>query len=124
MLDLSHPLAFGYTGVNLPLFRRGTAVLKPSDNPYSTPVRYTRDPLMAGFIGEDRLAAFAGQPAVIAEKQGQGLLVRFANTPLFRGFWRGTEKLFINALYFGQIVEPTRLPGFAPPSSPGAPRQQ
>jgi hypothetical protein len=124
LLDLSHPLAYGYTGINLPLFRRGTVVLNPSTNPYSTPVRYAREPLMAGFIGDDRLAAFAGQPAVIAEKHGKGLLVRFANTPLFRGFWRGTERLFINALYFGQIIETTQLPEFAPPPGAETPNQQ
>jgi hypothetical protein len=56
-----------------------------------------------------------GAPAVIAEKRGLGLVVRFANTPLFRGFWRGTERLFINALYFGQAVEATELPELAPP---------
>ena len=124
IIDLSHPLAFGYQRPELPLFRRGTTVLTPSGNAYSTPVRYTSDPLLAGFIGDDRLAAFRGQPAVIAEKHGKGLVVQFANNPVFRGFWRGTEKLFINALYFGQIVESTELPEFAPPPRPETPRRQ
>jgi hypothetical protein len=79
---------------------------------------------MAGFIGDERLAAISNQPAVIAEKQGQGLVIRFANTPLFRGFWRGSEKLFINALFFGQVVDTTELPAFAPPPAPETPRQQ
>ncbi len=113
MLDLSHPLAFGYQRPELPLFRRGTTELTPSQNPYSTPVRYTNSPLMAGFIGSDRLEAIKGQPAVIAERMGKGLVVRFANNPLFRGFWRGTEKLFINALYFAQVVEQTEIPAIA-----------
>jgi hypothetical protein len=108
--DLSHPLTFGYQRPELPLFRRGTTELQPSQNPYSTPVRYTSNPLMAGFIGSDRLEAIKGQPAVIAEKTGKGLVVRFANNPLFRGFWRGTEKLFVNALYFAQVVEQTEIP--------------
>jgi hypothetical protein len=124
VLDLSHPLAFGYRRADLPLFRRGTTVLSSSDNPYSTPVRYTNEPLLAGYIGDERLAAFKGSPAVIAEKQGKGLVIRFANNPLFRGFWRGTEKLFINALYFGQVVESTQLPEFEPPPRPETPRQQ
>ena len=124
VLDLSHPLTFGYRRAELPIFRRGTTVLTPSNNPYSTPVRYTSDPLMAGYIGDERLAAFKGQPAVIAEKQGEGLVVRFANNPVFRGFWRGTEKLFINALYFGQVIESTELPEFEPPPKPETPRQQ
>ena len=124
VLDLSHPIAFGYNRMELPLFRRGTTVLSPSNNPYSTPVHYTGDPLMAGFIGEKRLAEFAGQPAVIAEKQGKGLVVRFANTPLFRGFWRGTEKMFINALYFGPVVESTLLPEITTEPQPETLRQQ
>lgn len=114
LADLSHPLAFGYTRPELPLFRRGTTLLEPSLNPYATPVRYSEDPLMAGFIGTEQLDAMRGQPALIAERQGKGLVIRFANTPLFRGFWRGTERLFINALYFGQVIDPTRLPDVPP----------
>jgi hypothetical protein len=122
-LDLSHPLAFGFERTELPLMRKGTTELTPSDNAYSTPVRYTRSPLMAGFIGEERLEAIRNQPAVIAEKEGNGLVVRFANTPLFRGFWRGSERLFINALYFGQVIESTDLPEIASQRRPETPRQ-
>ncbi|MBT8063596.1 MAG: zinc carboxypeptidase, partial [Gammaproteobacteria bacterium] len=118
------PLAFGYSRPEFPLFRRGTVELQPSGNPYATPVRYSADPLIAGFIGADRLRAMAGQAAVIAERADQGLVVRFANTPLFRAFWRGTERLFVNALYFGQIIEATDLPAFEPPPIPETPRQQ
>ena len=108
--DLSHPLAYGLSRPELPLFRQGTTLLAPSENAYATPVRYAADPLLAGFIGPERLDEMRGQPAVIAERQDDGLVVRFANNPLFRGFWRGTEKLYINALYLGQIVQPTVLP--------------
>jgi hypothetical protein len=121
-LDLSHPLAFGYPRAALPLFRRGTVTLKPGANPYAAPVRYTAEPLLAGFIGDERLEAMRSQPAVIAEREGRGLIVRFANNPLFRGFWRGTERLFINALYFGQVVEETKLPKIEPPPPPEEPR--
>jgi hypothetical protein len=122
MLDLSHPIAYGFQRVDLPLFRRGTTELKPSENAYSTPVRYSDAPLMAGFIGSDRLAAIKGQPAVIAERLDKGLVIRFANNPVFRGFWRGTERLFINALFFGQVIEPTELPEFVPQPKPETPR--
>jgi hypothetical protein len=116
--DLSHPLLFGYSRPELPLFRRGTTLLKPSENPYATPVRYSDRPLMAGFIGEEQLEAMRGRPAVIAERQDRGLVVRFANTPLFRGFWRGTERMFVNALYFGQVIESTSLPDLPPVPPP------
>lgn len=109
-VDTTHPLGFGYARQDLALFRRGATLLRASANPYATPVRYTEDPLLSGFIGPERLNEIRGQPAVIAERQGEGLVVRFANDPLFRGFWRGTERLFVNALYFGQIIRSTRLP--------------
>ena len=109
-IDLSHPLAWGYQRRDLPLFRQGAHLLRSSENPYSTPVRYTDTPLMSGFMGEQRQDEIRGQAAVIAERQGKGLVVRFANNPLFRGFWRGTERLWVNALYMGQAVETTTLP--------------
>jgi hypothetical protein len=109
-LDTTHPIAFGFPRASLPMMRVGATLLKPSENAYSTPVRYAQDPLMAGYIGQERLEQFSGGPAVIAEKRGQGLVVRFANDPLFRGFWRGSERLFLNALYFGQAVRASELP--------------
>jgi len=117
-LDLSHPIAFGFERDELPMMRRGATLLTPSQNAYVTPVRYTASPLLAGFIGEQQLASMSRQPAVIAERHGKGLVVRFANNPLFRGFWRGTERLYLNALYFGQVIEATDLPVIAAPAHP------
>ena len=108
--DTTHPLAFGLARPDLPLFRRGTVILKASNNVHSTPVRYTDEPLLAGFISTDQQDKIRKQPALIAERQGRGLVIRFANNPLFRGFWRGTEKLFSNTLYMSQVIENTNLP--------------
>ena len=108
-VDNSHPIAFGYDG-ELPIFRRGSTLLKVSENPFATPLRYSEKPLLSGYIGEQRLAEMSGQPAVIAERHGKGLLVRFANNPIFRGHWRGTERLWVNSLYFGPLVGTTELP--------------
>jgi hypothetical protein len=108
-LDTTHPIAFGVNS-EIPLFRRGSTLLKASENPFATPVRYTEKPLLNGYIGVDRLNEMSGQPAVIAERHGKGLVVRFANNPIFRGFWRGTERLWVNSLYFGPLVGNTELP--------------
>jgi hypothetical protein len=108
-VDSTHPIAFSY-GSEMPLFRKGTTLLEASENPFAAPVRYTEKPLLSGFIGTQRLAEMSNQPAVIAERHGKGLVVRFANNPLFRGFWRGTERLWVNSLYFGPLVGATKLP--------------
>jgi len=108
-VDNTHPVAFGF-GDSLTSFRRGTTLLTPSDNPFASPVMYTDKPLVSGYIGEERLKQMSGQPSVIAEKQGKGAVIRFANNPVFRGFWRGTERLWVNALYFGPLIKSTNLP--------------
>jgi hypothetical protein len=108
-VDNTHPVAFGF-GKEMPLFRKGTTLLKASENPFAAPVRYTEKPLVSGFIGDQRLAQMNAQPAVIAERKDKGLVVRFANNPLFRGFWRGTERLWVNSLFFGPLVGRTELP--------------
>jgi hypothetical protein len=109
MVDNSHPVAFGYS-TDMPFFRRGSTLLQASENPFTTPVSYADKPLLSGYIGEQRLTEMSGQPAIIAERHDKGLVVRFANNPLFRGFWRGTERFWVNALYFGPLVERTKLP--------------
>jgi len=108
-LDNTHPVAFGYRG-SMPLFRRGETLLQTSENAFTTPARYTEKPLLSGYIGEQRLAEMSGQPAVIAERHDKGLVVRFANNPIFRGFWLGSERLWVNSLYFGPLVNQTELP--------------
>ena len=108
-LDNTHPIAFGYNS-EIPLFRRGNTLLKASENPFATPVHYAEKPLLSGYISDQRLTEMSGRPAVIAERHGKGLVVRFANNPIFRGFWRGTERLWVNSLYFGPLVRTTELP--------------
>lgn len=108
-LDNTHPIAFGFNR-DMPLFRRGTTLLTESENRFTTPVRYSDMPLVSGYIGADRLTEMSGKAAVIVERHGNGLTVRFANNPIFRGFWRGTERLWVNALYFGPLISTTELP--------------
>jgi hypothetical protein len=109
LADPTHPIAWGYEK-ELTMFRRGSTLLKASENAFATPVRYAKDPLLSGYIGPQRLAEMDGQAAIIAERHGKGAVIRFANNPIFRGFWRGTERLWVNALYFGPVIRSTELP--------------
>ena len=109
-LDVTHPLAYGYRRASLPVFRSSTLVLEPQTNPYVTVVRYAEEPLLAGYVSEANLRKLKGGPAVVAERLGGGLVVRMVDDPNFRGFWYGTNKLFLNALFFGSVVEATPAP--------------
>ena len=108
--DVTHPLLYGYSGSELLLFRNGTDFFERSDNPYATPLRYTSDPLVSGFLGAERENQLAGSAAAIAERVGNGMVIRFADNLNFRGYWYGTNKVYLNAIYLSQIIGNTQLP--------------
>lgn len=107
--DTTHPLAYGIPDRELAVFKNRPDTLAPSDNAYETVVKFREDALLAGYASEKRTEEVSGSAALTATRVGEGLLVRSAIDPLFRGFWLGTQPLMVNALYFGQVVRPTEL---------------
>ncbi len=100
-LDLTHPLAFGYTSPTLAVWRDHSMFFEPSRNPYATVAQLTDDPHLSGYISDENEARLAGTPSVMADRLGGGSVVLLIDNPNFRGFWRGTTRLFLNAVYFG-----------------------
>jgi hypothetical protein len=103
-IDLTHPLAYGYHNVNIPIFRRGTQFFTPSDNEISTPLKYTNDALLSGYISENNLETLNNSASILVGGVGRGRVIGFADNTNFRAFWYGTNKLFANALFFGQTI--------------------
>jgi hypothetical protein len=109
-LDLTNPLAFGYRRSRLPVFRNWSRALAPSLNPYENVALYTEEPVLSGYVSEANAARLRGTAALVAHKEGEGAILRFADDPSFRGFWHGTQKLLLNALYFGPTLRWTSAP--------------
>ncbi len=104
-LDISHPLAFGYTRKSLPVYRNSTVWLTPSKNSYATVAKYSKNPHIDGFITKKNLnEKLKGSASLLVSKLGSGRVVLFADNPNFRGSWYGTNKLFLNAIFLGQHV--------------------
>jgi hypothetical protein len=106
-LDLTHPLAFGFSRETLPVFRSGKSVLEPGKDPYADACLYTEAPLLAGYAAVEAVEKIAGTVAATARRMGRGTVVRIQDDPLFRGFWYGTARLYANALFFGPIIKST-----------------
>jgi len=109
-LDTTHPLGYGYSDQHVTVFRQGAHLLRATENRYATPGRYAEKPLIAGYLSGPVAEELAGTAALSADRHGSGLVVRIADDYLFRGYWAGTERLFANALFFGQLVDRTRMP--------------
>lgn len=104
-LDLTHPLGYGYNDDDLTVFRNSTLFLEKAENPYATPLYYTDDPLASGYISDENLEKLSGTAAIIVSDVGSGRVISMADNPNFRAFWFGTNKLFMNAIFFGQTID-------------------
>jgi hypothetical protein len=100
-LDLSHPIAFGYTNATLPIFRNSTLFLEPDTNSYNNPIRYTENPLLSGYISEENLEDLKSTVPFKTGGLGRGQVIYFTDNTNFRAFWYGTNKLLMNAIFFG-----------------------
>jgi hypothetical protein len=105
-VDPSHPLAYGIADDTLPVFVETESFMKPSKNAYQTPLVFSPEPLVSGYASEDNLSMMAGSAALVAEVKGKGSIILFGHSPTFRAYWRGTDKLLLNALLFGKYARP------------------
>ncbi|CAN5638264.1 M14 family metallopeptidase [soil metagenome] len=103
-LDITHPLGFGYHRRELPVWRDHSMFFAPSSNRYSTVARLTDDPHLSGYISAPNLERLRGSPSLIADQLGRGAVILMIDNPNFRGYWYGTNRLFLNALFFGRHV--------------------
>ena len=104
-LDLTHPLAYGYTRPTMSLFKSNNLFMERSRSAYNTPVRFTERPLQAGYLHRRFARAAPGAASVNVDAIGRGRVVSMTENPNFRAFWYGTNRLLMNAVFFGGIIE-------------------
>ncbi len=103
-LDITHPLGFGYTSRELPVYRNTTVFIEPGKSPFNTVIRYTAKPLLSGYIHPVNLEKIKNSVSLQVSSMGQGRAILFVDDPAFRGYWNGTNKLLFNALFFGSNI--------------------
>jgi Zinc carboxypeptidase len=104
LLDLGHPICYGYSNRKLPLFLGDALYIEPVKNPYATPVQFSETPLRAGYVHPRQKKLLPSAAAVTVHSTGKGRIIGFAINPNFRGFWLGTNRLFANAVFFGDLI--------------------
>jgi len=103
-VDISHPIGYGLHRKTIPVFRNHLLIARPASRPQACPVRYTADPLLSGYVPEGKYDDLRNTPVIMVDSHGAGRLISFMDNPNFRGFWFGTNKLFLNAIFFGPTV--------------------
>ena len=104
-LDLTHPLAFGYRDKSIPVYKNNNVFLSKSESQYSSVALYSKEPHIDGYISKNNMEKnIKGSASLIVSSIGSGRAVLFADNPNFRGTWYGTNKLFLNAIFFGANI--------------------
>jgi hypothetical protein len=103
-LDTTHPIGYGYNRRMLSVYKNGLTFFQPSSNPYNTVAQYTQDPVVGGYVHSTTLKKIKGSPSLLVGSEGAGRVVLFADEPNFRGTWYGTNRLFLNAIFYGSLI--------------------
>ncbi len=110
-LDTTHPVGFGFTNRKVSVYRNGLTFLQPSTNSYSTVTQYTADPLIGGYVHPTTLKKIKNSASILVGAEGSGRVILFSDNPNFRGTWYGTNKLFLNAIFYGGNINVPQVTG-------------
>ena len=101
-LDITHPIGFGIANRSIASLRNTLIAFDRPENPWATVIEIPQNALLSGFASDENQANLAGKASVIAERHGQGSVILFADNPNFRAYFFGTNKLFMNSLFFSK----------------------
>ena len=99
-LDLSHPLAYGFTRQFLPMFKNSTVIIDSPNKPFMAVAKYVQEPLLSGYTDQTLVNRIAHNTPLIAHNYGKGRIIASSENLVFRGYWHGTSKILANALFF------------------------
>lgn len=103
--DFENWLVSGYSG-DIPFLIFSNRVYDKPDGPPSaarrTPLTVPSDnAFIAGHFWEESIERLPGSVVLYEERIGRGRVVLFAEDVNFRGYWRGADRLFLNAVLLG-----------------------
>jgi hypothetical protein len=100
-LDITNPLCYGYSRTTLPVFKTGSAAAKKDPGIYNNPGVYTANPLLSGYCTKENIERIKNSSFLSIH--GNRIISIYDNTN-FRAIWFGTNKIFMNAVFFSQIM--------------------
>jgi hypothetical protein len=102
-MDISHPLAFGYRDRHINVYRNHNVMIQPSQRATNTVVQYKEASQVDGYVHPETLKMIQGSASTLVSPMGRGKAICYIDNPNFRGFWYGTNRLFMNGLFFGGL---------------------
>ncbi len=102
--DLTNPLLFGYSNSKIPLFKPNNIFLQKGMGAYSNPLTYGNSPLLSGYISKPNYSRLKNSSCLGISVLGRGRVIGFTENLSFRAFWYGTNKMMMNAIFYGPLL--------------------
>lgn len=103
-VDLTNPLLYGYSNVNIPIFKSNNLFMEKAKGAYSNPIVFTAAPLLSGYMSKENYAKAKSSSVAGVSVLGQGRVIGFTDNLCFRAFWLGSNKMLMNAIYYGPLL--------------------
>lgn len=100
-IDITNPVAFGLNSRSIFFTKNSQTILAASRNKYGTVAQYDANSYVGGYVAKRNIARINNTAAILVSPEGSGAIVSFADDPTYRSYWHGTDRLFINTIYFG-----------------------
>jgi hypothetical protein len=103
-MDVTHPLCYGYRNNSISIFKSNSLYMDRNNGAYSAPVVFTSNPLQSGYLHPSNAGLVKNMAEVNVDALGSGRVISIADNLCFRALWLGTNKLFVNGIFFGSLV--------------------
>jgi hypothetical protein len=103
-VDLTHPLLYGYYNTKMPMFKANNLFMEKAKGSYSNPLTYGSSPLMSGYISKLNYPKMKNTSGIGISSMGRGRVIGFTENLAFRAYWFGTNKMLMNAVFYGGFL--------------------
>ncbi len=102
--DLTNPLLYGFTSSKIALFKPNNIFMARASGAYANPLTFGNSPLLSGYISKPNYARLKNSSCLGISAVGRGRVIGFTENLSFRAFWYGTNKMMMNAIFFGPLL--------------------
>ncbi|MBI3220290.1 MAG: zinc carboxypeptidase [Bacteroidetes bacterium] len=102
--DLTNPLLYGFSSSKIALFKPNNIFLTKASGSYANPLTFGSSPLLSGYISKPNYARLKNSSSLGIAAVGRGRVIGFTENLSFRAFWYGTNKIMMNAIFFGPLL--------------------
>lgn len=102
--DLTNPLLYGFSSSKIALFKPNNIFLSKANGAYANPLTFGSNPLLSGYISKPNYSRLKNSSSLGIAAVGRGRVIGFTENLSFRAFWYGTNKIMMNAIFFGPLL--------------------